>query len=128
MSDIFSLWIFLLFYFLLFMHIFWKKHTGWICKSAARINSGVTNLAIWVYVSAIKYSAVFRKLTALGLSRSWNFWRIPTFENWPHIKHHRFTWLIDGFRPDRGVFMDLWNKSKKNIAGKGVSRNLQEKG
>ena len=40
-----------------------------------------------------KYSAAFRKLTPLGLSRSWNFWWIPSFENCPHIKHHKFAWL-----------------------------------
>ena len=37
-----------------------------------------------------------------------NFWRIPPFENWPHIKHHKFAWLIVCLEPDRGIAIDLW--------------------
>ena len=96
------------------LYIYSEKHTGWICKSAAKIRSGFNNSAIWGYTLSIKYPAAFRKLTALGLSRSWNFWRIPLFEKWPHIEHHKFAWLVDGLGPDRGIIIDLWEIQKKD--------------
>ena len=60
------------------------------------------------YTPPIKFSAEFCKLTALALSKSWNFWRIPPFENWSHNKHHKFAWLVDGLWPDRDIAIDHW--------------------
>ena len=93
-----------------------EKQAGWICKSAARICSGVTNLAICLYALSIKHYPDFLKLAALSFSLSWNFWQFPTLENWLHIIHLTFCLEEPPFTYCRvDMLVHFWSKMVKRL-------------